>query len=218
MLTKIPADDLTVELVNTESPPYYPDNIHRFELHKGPLWLNFSAPTILNTAEDPSTWTAELSVNTTTTAQDQWLELLISANALPKDPPQPGFFPTVAHPIHLHGHDFALLAQSDKPYNESTAVIKRDNPPRRDVALLPAGGYIIIAFKVDNPGIWLMHCHIAWHASSGLAMQILENTKRIVLHNEAALQETCKNWDNWMANGRAKYCSASDQFQDDSGI
>ena len=211
------ADELTVELVNTNPPPYYPDNLLRFELHKGPLWLNFSAPTILNLAEDPSSWTAELSVNTTVSGKEQWLELLVSANPLSKNPPS-GIFPVVAHPIHLHGHDFALLAQSEQPYNKSTAVIKRDNPPRRDVALLPAGGYMIIAFKIDNPGVWLMHCHIAWHASSGLAMQILENTKRIVLHNEKALQETCKNWDYWMANDRAKYCSAWHPFQDDSGI
>jgi len=47
-----------------------------------------------------------------------------------------------------------------------------------------------------------MHCHTAWHASSGLAMQILENTKHIVLHNQTTLQETCNNWDYWMANDK----------------
>jgi hypothetical protein len=32
----------------------------------------------------------------------------------------------------------------------------------------------MIAFKADNPGNWLMHCHIAGHASFGLGAQILE--------------------------------------------
>jgi hypothetical protein len=32
----------------------------------------------------------------------------------------------------------------------------------------------MIAFKADNPGNWLMHCHIAAHASFGLGAQILE--------------------------------------------
>jgi hypothetical protein len=48
------------------------------------------------------------------------------------------------------------------------------NPARRDVVLLPTDGYVIIAFKADNPGNWLMHCHIAGHASFGLGAQILE--------------------------------------------
>lgn len=67
-----------------------------------------------------------------------------------------------AHPIHLHGHDFVVLDQRNSTYNESTAPLgfNYDNPPRRDVALLPAEGYLALAFKPDNPGIWLVHCHI----------------------------------------------------------
>jgi FtsP/CotA-like multicopper oxidase with cupredoxin domain len=68
--------------------------------------------------------------------------------------------------IHLHGHDFAILAQGTN-YSALVAnniTMNFQNPPRRDVALLPAapglGGYLIIAFKADNPGVWLVHCHI----------------------------------------------------------
>ena len=32
----------------------------------------------------------------------------------------------------------------------------------------------MIAFKTDNPGAWLMHCHIAWHVSGGLSVDFLE--------------------------------------------
>lgn len=35
--------------------------------------------------------------------------------------------------------------------------------------MLPGGGFLAIAFKPDNPGAWLLHCHIAWHASSGMS-------------------------------------------------
>lgn len=65
--------------------------------------------------------------------------------------------------------DVVLLDQKNttfdpvNSYNDFNFV----NPPRRDVVLLPAGGYIAIAFKPDNPGVWLLHCHIAWHASAG---------------------------------------------------
>lgn len=40
--------------------------------------------------------------------------------------------------------------------------------------MLPAGGWLVLAFETDNPGAWLMHCHIAWHVSEGLAVQFLE--------------------------------------------
>ena len=48
-----------------------------------------------------------------------------------------------------------------------------NNPTRRDTALLPGGGWLAIAFPTDNPGAWLMHCHIvslflpgSWEAST----------------------------------------------------
>jgi hypothetical protein len=75
----------------------------------------------------------------------------------------------------LHGHDFAILAQvPNATYNAKKVSLNLCNPARRDVVLLPDNGYVVIAFKADNPGNWLMHCHIAAHAAMGLAAQILE--------------------------------------------
>lgn len=77
--------------------------------------------------------------------------------------------PPVTHPLHWHGMDVVLLSQKNTTFDPATSyeTFNFVNPPRRDVVLLPAGGYIAIAFKPDNPGAWLMHCHIAWHASAG---------------------------------------------------
>ena len=71
-----------------------------------------------------------------------------------------------------------------------------NNPTRRDVAMLPAGGWLALAFQTDNPGAWLMHCHIAWHASEGMAVQFLESADKIDSINPtgAQFQKTCKNW------------------------
>jgi FtsP/CotA-like multicopper oxidase with cupredoxin domain len=68
------------------------------------------------------------------------------------------------HPLHLHGHDFWILAQGPGSY-DSSVVLNLSNPPRRDTALLPTAGYMVLAFITDNPGVWLMHCHIGWHTS-----------------------------------------------------
>lgn len=75
----------------------------------------------------------------------------------------------VAHPLHWHGMDVVVLGQQNTTFDpvNSYTTFNFINPPRRDVVLVPAGGYIAIAFKPDNPGIWLLHCHIAWHASAG---------------------------------------------------
>lgn len=75
----------------------------------------------------------------------------------------------VTHPLHWHGMDVAVLAQQNTTFDpvNSYKTFNFVNPPRRDVVLVPAGGYIAIAFRPDNPGVWLLHCHIAWHASAG---------------------------------------------------
>jgi FtsP/CotA-like multicopper oxidase with cupredoxin domain len=72
--------------------------------------------------------------------------------------------PPIPHPIHLHGHDFYLLGASAANAGQFTtadiAGLNFENPTRRDVAMLPPGGWLVIAFQTNNPGAWLMHCHI----------------------------------------------------------
>ncbi|KAK6212846.1 hypothetical protein LQW54_004936 [Pestalotiopsis sp. IQ-011] len=67
----------------------------------------------------------------------------------------------VTHPLHLHGHDFFVLAQGTGNFT-SDVTLKTTNPMRRDVAMLPAAGYIVMAWKTDNPGVWLMHYRMAY--------------------------------------------------------
>jgi hypothetical protein len=64
--------------------------------------------------------------------------------------------------IHLHGHDFYLLGHGPGIFNDPT-TLQYTNPPRKDVAMLPAAGWLVIGFLTDNPGAWLMHCHIVSH-------------------------------------------------------
>jgi hypothetical protein len=109
--------------------------------------------------------------------------------------------------------------------------LKLNNPPRRDVVLLPTDGYVVIAFKADNPGPWLVHCHIAFHISEGLGMQILEDQAgafKLWPNNSPAMKETlrvCKNWDAWYSDhthwANKGNCTDEDMpwcFQEDSGV
>jgi len=56
----------------------------------------------------------------------------------------------VAHPMHIHGHDFVVLATGTEEYDPNKVTLDLKNPPRRDVALLPVNGFLIIAFQSKN--------------------------------------------------------------------
>jgi FtsP/CotA-like multicopper oxidase with cupredoxin domain len=113
----------------------------------------------------------------------------------------------VTHPIHLHGHDFYVLAAGTGAF-DATVALNLNNPPRRDVNMLPASGHLVIAFQTDNPGAWLLHCHIGWHQSEGLALQFVENKSQIKAEiNALDMENTCKNWENYFAKNPAQYDS-----------
>ncbi|KAI1763344.1 hypothetical protein GGR53DRAFT_369067 [Hypoxylon sp. FL1150] len=53
------------------------------------------------------------------------------------------------------------------------SIVNPQNPHRRDTELLLPGYYIVIQFDLDNPGVWPLHCHIAWHLAGGMGWMIL---------------------------------------------
>jgi FtsP/CotA-like multicopper oxidase with cupredoxin domain len=61
------------------------------------------------------------------------------------------------HPVHLHGHTFALNDVSG---------------PRKDTAIVLPGQTIAAIFDAFNPGRWMVHCHNAYHADSGMMTMI----------------------------------------------
>ncbi|GMN47810.1 hypothetical protein TIFTF001_016985 [Ficus carica] len=76
------------------------------------------------------------------------------------------------HPFHLHGFNFHVLAQGFGNYDNTKDRQKFNlvNPQSRNTIGVPAGGWAVIRFQANNPGIWLMHCHVEIHLSMGLAM------------------------------------------------
>lgn len=63
------------------------------------------------------------------------------------------------HPMHLHGHSFLVASRNGTP-----------NPRREwsDTVLVPPKETVDIAFVADNPGNWMLHCHVIDHQMSGL--------------------------------------------------
>jgi len=63
------------------------------------------------------------------------------------------------HPMHLHGHSFRVISRNGK-----------SNPRREcsDTVLIPPKETVDIAFVADNPGNWMLHCHVMDHQVAGL--------------------------------------------------
>lgn len=111
------------------------------------------------------------------------------------------YAPTGSHPMHLHGHNMYILAEGTGIWNGD--VTHTNNPQRRDVHLLQNAisttqpSYMVIQFDADNPGVWPFHCHIAWHVSGGLYINVLERPDDI--QKEMSIPEimaqTCIDWD-----------------------
>lgn len=145
-----------------------------------PIHILWTTPTLSYILND--TYVLPASDNGLTITGTGWTFWLIQ-----NDTPLP-------HPIHLHGHDFFVVATGT---GSGTGVaLNLNNPIRRDTHTAPAGGYVIIGFPADNPGAWLMHCHIPFHISGGLGVQFLERPSEIVssLGDLSGLTGGCKSW------------------------
>jgi FtsP/CotA-like multicopper oxidase with cupredoxin domain len=64
------------------------------------------------------------------------------------------------HPMHLHGHVFRVLSKNSKE------VLPRQ---WADTVLLDPQSRVEIALVADNPGDWMLHCHVLEHQATGMA-------------------------------------------------
>lgn len=110
------------------------------------------------------------------------------------------------HPIHIHGHSFYLMKMT---YNEAndidcTADVYCNNgakwknkpkfsqhPIRKDTVIVPKGGYFVVRLRADNPGKWIMHCHIDDHANQGMAIILSEQPTK---YYAADTSTVCKDY------------------------
>ncbi|KAK3083782.1 hypothetical protein FSP39_003158 [Pinctada imbricata] len=59
--------------------------------------------------------------------------------------------------------------------NGNVPGLNLKNPPRKDTVIVPSGGYVVIRIRADNPGLWIMHCHIQLHSADGMALVLNES-------------------------------------------
>ncbi|KIM77718.1 multicopper oxidase [Piloderma croceum F 1598] len=90
--------------------------------------------------------------------------------------------PFLDHPYHLHGIEFFIVARGSgnlSIMNAESIDYNITNPARRDTLVIPAGSYAVLRFANDLPGVWILHCHIAWHLAEGFLGAIVARPNAI---------------------------------------
>ena len=171
-------------------------------INNGVIDVNYTQPSLQTLYENPDYFTGVNSTNATNlisnaitlNSKNEWVYFVIANQ----------FF--ASHPMHLHGHDMSILGQGVGTFSD-VSTLNFGNPLRRDTVMLQGSrgpgnpsGYTIIGFETDNPGAWLMHCHIVWHVEGGLALQFIErpddiDTARYV--NNGRWQNECSALKDW---------------------
>jgi FtsP/CotA-like multicopper oxidase with cupredoxin domain len=147
--------------------------VFQWYINNGAISVNYTEPTLKVLAESGST---DLLSNALVINQAGVWNYFVIQNQ---------FF--ASHPMHVHGHDISVLGTGIGTFTaDMVSTLNFDNPTRRDTVMLQGSagpgnpaGYTVIGFESDNPGAWLMHCHIAWHVDGGLGLQFIETPSNI---------------------------------------
>lgn len=120
--------------------------------------------------------------------------------------------------MHLYGTFFHVLAEGFGEWNGT--VVNLSNTVRRDVHEIQNArnttvsvepSFIVLQYKQENAGVWPFHCHLAWHVSGGLFMQVLVRPEDIVKEDfDANVFRLCDSWD--------AYTSINAPNQIDAGV
>ncbi|KAK2994981.1 hypothetical protein RJ640_015411 [Escallonia rubra] len=86
-----------------------------------------------------------------------------------------GFLNVENHPIHVHGHNFFIVAKGFGNFNAAKDPARYNlvDPQERNTVAVPVGGWAAIRLNADNPGVWFIHCHLEEHTTWGLAMGLI---------------------------------------------
>ncbi|KAJ5814377.1 uncharacterized protein N7503_001127 [Penicillium pulvis] len=134
-------------------------------------------------ADRPFLWdpqSAAKSPLTIATKNDTWVDLIFSLSGNVSTL-QPG------HPLHKHSNRVYVLGTGSGTFNwtsvaDAVKAIPENfnliNPPMRDTfTTLPAykgESWMAIRYHVQNPGAFLLHCHIDPHLTGGMGLAMLD--------------------------------------------
>ncbi|KAI0017707.1 Cupredoxin [Xylariomycetidae sp. FL0641] len=91
------------------------------------------------------------------------------------------------HPFHLHGHQFQVIARpfsnaGDWVPGASSEPAEDTTPPRRDTISIYSKSHAVLRIVANNPGVFLLHCHVEWHVEMGLTATLIEAPERLIYY------------------------------------
>ncbi|KAI1446379.1 multicopper oxidase-domain-containing protein [Annulohypoxylon stygium] len=87
------------------------------------------------------------------------------------------------------------------PFGSGTTTWNLENPLRRDTVTVPANNHVVIRFATDNPGVWALHCHVAWHVEGGMFLALAERPSDLVRMVNEMNPETRRQSQSFCAAG-----------------
>ncbi|KAE8452253.1 hypothetical protein EG329_000953 [Mollisiaceae sp. DMI_Dod_QoI] len=116
---------------------------------------------------------------TITTKNNTWVDLILIASI------SGGLQPR--HPIHKHSNKAFVIGygNGEFPYSTTAEAMKAmpqnfnlENPAMRDgfytLPVATTSTWMVVRYYVENPGAFLLHCHINPHLSGGMGVAILD--------------------------------------------
>ncbi|EFQ31449.1 multicopper oxidase [Colletotrichum graminicola M1.001] len=156
------------------------DVLHKFNMHtSGGSYFWALNETVLLPADYENDNPVLFSLNTNendptivSTKNGTWVDMVFQVVNSPQPP----------HPIHKHGNKMFLLGSGAGNFTwnsieEAVAANSTgwnlNDPPRRDGFATPNAingpTWMAVRYLVDNPGAWLLHCHIQSHIQGGMS-------------------------------------------------
>ncbi|XP_057775771.1 laccase-14-like [Salvia miltiorrhiza] len=79
------------------------------------------------------------------------------------------------HPMHLHGYSFYVVGRGNGNFDRERDPSSYNlvDPPLQNTIAVPRNGWTAIRFKANNPGVWLLHCHLERHVTWGMEMAFI---------------------------------------------
>jgi L-ascorbate oxidase len=108
------------------------------------------------------------------------------------------------HPFHAHGRHFWDIGSGNGTYNATANEerLRGYRPVKRDTTMLyryatkgvpfTAAGWRAWRFRVENPGVWMLHCHILQHMIMGM-YQLDSMLYLLVLYHLSSVLMNIKN-------------------------
>lgn len=78
-----------------------------------------------------------------------------------------------AHPMHIHGHQFTIVASDGNPLIKTNYI-------KKNTVNVASGETWDVEFLANNPGIWPLHCHISHHMTNNMTVAMGGMTTTVI--------------------------------------